>query len=317
MSSYTMELRSYIESFSQFQEGLSLNDKIEIGRKHLFDFSYPIFDENFRQQFETNIIKNFYMREIGFETEGLFKMRLETWLNINMPYFNSLFESELIKYDPLINAQMRTTHNKELDRKFDGKIDTEHDKSTDYNENRDRNENRNTHLEQESQTDGTTTGNAKQTSESESKVKDDGFERKVSSDTPDTRLRLQTEDGKGVIEYASNIEETKNDNTTDSTGKTSSNTSTTDTSKVNSDAEQDENTSIDENERTNKDELEKFNRLNTTDNKSNEVEDFIENRVGKIGAVSQSTLIQEYRNALLRVELQIHNEMQELFMLVY
>nr|prf protein p11,lower collar [Bacillus phage phi29] len=88
MSSYTMQLRTYIEMWSQGETGLSTAEKIEKGRPKLFDFNYPIFDESYRTIFETHFIRNFYMREIGFETEGLFKFHLETWLMINMPYFN-------------------------------------------------------------------------------------------------------------------------------------------------------------------------------------------------------------------------------------
>jgi hypothetical protein len=56
------------------------------------------------------------MREIGFETEGLFKFNLETWMIINMPFFNKLFESESLTFDPLTNYKLDTTHNKKADR---------------------------------------------------------------------------------------------------------------------------------------------------------------------------------------------------------
>src|SRR5699024_10011914 len=112
MASYTMQLRSYIERFSQFDEGLSLAEKIEIGRPKLFDFDYPIFDPSYKKTFETNFIRNFYFREIGFETEEMFKMRLETWLEINMPYWNEMFESQQIKYDPLTNTRIDTEYDR-------------------------------------------------------------------------------------------------------------------------------------------------------------------------------------------------------------
>ena len=105
MSSYTMQLKTYIEQASQTST-LSTRDKIEQGRTKLFDFEYPIFDETYKKVFETNFIRRFYMTEIGFETEGLFKFHLETWLLINMPYWNKMFESELLQFDPLTNAKM-------------------------------------------------------------------------------------------------------------------------------------------------------------------------------------------------------------------
>ena len=90
MASYTMPLRDYIEMWSQHIPDISTRERIEIGRKKLFDFPYPIFDEKYRKEFETKFIRNFYMKEIGFETEELFKFRLENWLTINMPYLQVL-----------------------------------------------------------------------------------------------------------------------------------------------------------------------------------------------------------------------------------
>src|SRR5690606_40563614 len=66
--------------------------------------------------FETYFIIHFYMREIGFETEGLFKFYLETWLLVHMPYYNQLFKSELIEYDPLSNSQVIVAHEQLKDR---------------------------------------------------------------------------------------------------------------------------------------------------------------------------------------------------------
>src|SRR5699024_4304578 len=116
MAMYTMELRNYIEKFSQYDENLTIDERIEIGREKLFDFDNPFFDENYRDQFERNFINELYMREIGFETEELFKMRLRNWLRKNMGYYNKLFESELLKYDPLSNSKMEVHHTKENDK---------------------------------------------------------------------------------------------------------------------------------------------------------------------------------------------------------
>lgn len=273
MSSYTMQLRAYIEHFSQHKRGLSIRERIEIGRPKLFDFYYPIFSQNYKKRFEENFIRKFYMREIGFETEELFKFNLETWLNINMPYFNKLFESECIKYDPLINAFMTIERDTDLKR--------------------DRKDDRNIH--QKSETDGTTKSDIEQDSNTQSETLEDDFNRRVESDNPDTRLRLQTQQGKGVIEYASDIQENKADNKTNTSGKANTKTDSTDVAHTESVADQSDNLMSN---------LEEF-------------ENFIERREGKVGTESQAKMIMDYRNALLRVEVQIHKEMNELFMLVY
>jgi hypothetical protein len=51
--------------------------------------------------------------------------------------------------------------------------------------------------------------------------------------------------------------------------------------------------------------------------KLNEIEDFIESKIGKVGSQSYSSMMNEYRTSLLRVENKIFKEMNELFMLVY
>ena len=117
MASYTMPLKTIIEQPTQHIEGLSMDERIEVGRKVLFDFDYPMFDDRYKKVFETNFINNFYDREIGFETEFLFKRRLRNWLNINMGYYSKLFESELIKFDPLLNSEMNVNHTKKNDEK--------------------------------------------------------------------------------------------------------------------------------------------------------------------------------------------------------
>jgi hypothetical protein len=188
MASYTMELRNIIEQASQNDDTLNHRSRIEIGRSKLFDFEYPIFDPSYKGVFETNFIRNFYMREIGFETEGLFKFNLESWLLINMPYFNKMFESELMVFDPLMNSKMETTYNKTRD--TDGTVDTS--------------------------TNGDTTRTNKQTIDGSHD--ENAFNRQLESDTPDKRLAITTADGAGVIEYASKIGESsiKSDGTSTS-----------------------------------------------------------------------------------------------------
>lgn len=111
MSKYTTEVRFICETESGLAESQGYNsiDKI-IGKaiSKIFDFNYPIFDENYRKVLETKILKHFYTREICEETVGLWKLRLNTRLNEIMPYYNKLYESELIKIDPLSMYKRKT-----------------------------------------------------------------------------------------------------------------------------------------------------------------------------------------------------------------
>lgn len=196
MSSYTTLLKTIIERYSALDTTISTDGRIDKGRKYLFDFNYPIFDEAYRPVFERNFIRNFYMNEIGFETVGLFKMKLENWLNLNMPYFNQLYKSELIKYNPLYNV----------------------DWSESYDRNFNKNQKDNRKLDQQSEVN--TKDNSTSESKSESNQDSKSFDREISSDTPQSRLELTTKDGSGIIEYASNITENVNNSESETNSKT-------------------------------------------------------------------------------------------------
>lgn len=104
MSKYTTELRFICEQYAGLSESVgypNVKDVIEQSRTKIFDFDFPIFDEEYRAVLETKIIKHYYMYEIGFETVSLFKYFLDTRLNEIMPYYNQLYKSELIKFDPM------------------------------------------------------------------------------------------------------------------------------------------------------------------------------------------------------------------------
>lgn len=110
MSKYTMQLREVCEIEAGFEESKGWNDVDEIvenSRRKIFG-NYPIFDEQYRPVLERKILKHFYMREIGFETVGLFKMKLNNKMNEIMPYYNKLYQSELFEYDPLEDTNIKT-----------------------------------------------------------------------------------------------------------------------------------------------------------------------------------------------------------------
>lgn len=73
-----------------------------------FDFkmdSYPIFDENYRNTLNNNILYHYYENEIGFETASLFRFYLNQKLNEIMPYYNELYkvQKKIIDENLLLN----------------------------------------------------------------------------------------------------------------------------------------------------------------------------------------------------------------------
>jgi hypothetical protein len=72
----------------------------------LFDFDFPIFDENYRTTLEKKIVRHYYTRELGYETVGLWKLKLQAKLQEIMPYYNKLYESELLTMNPLYTTDL-------------------------------------------------------------------------------------------------------------------------------------------------------------------------------------------------------------------
>lgn len=113
MSHYTTELRYVCETLAGLQESVGYNDVnsvIENSRDKLFNFDFPIYDENYRSVLETKIIKHYYTHEIGSETIGLFQFRLDTRLNEIMPYYNELYQSAMLEFNPLYDVDITETH---------------------------------------------------------------------------------------------------------------------------------------------------------------------------------------------------------------
>ena len=83
MANYTVELRT-----------IEQNEKV-------FNFNYPFYSESKAEKevFEKLFIKHFYFREIGFETPERFKHKLEAKLNLIMPYYSQLYQTEWHRVD--------------------------------------------------------------------------------------------------------------------------------------------------------------------------------------------------------------------------
>lgn len=110
MAKYTTEVRSICEVYAGLDESVgydSIDDVISKAREKVFDFNYPIFDEAYRSVLETKILEHYYTREICEETVGLWKLRLKTKMNEIMPYYNQLYESELLEFNPLYDVDYK------------------------------------------------------------------------------------------------------------------------------------------------------------------------------------------------------------------
>lgn len=107
MSTYTTQLRYMIESGFELE---SLKN-------------YPIFDERYRPVLNKKIIDKYYFREIGLETPALFDWFLRVKLSEIMPYYNQLYLSEKLVFDPLSNFKTTETRTVNTDGTSNNKTD--------------------------------------------------------------------------------------------------------------------------------------------------------------------------------------------------
>ena len=107
MSKYTTEVRFICETAAGLTESAGASKIDEIIAKAapvVFNFDWPIFDEAYRLGLEEKILRHYYTREIGEETVGLWKLRLEDRLNLVMPKYNQLYESAKLEFNPFYDV---------------------------------------------------------------------------------------------------------------------------------------------------------------------------------------------------------------------
>lgn len=80
----------------------TLGDLVNRGTP-VFNDWWDTFIPEHRKVLEAKIIRRYYFDEIGYETPDQFVYRLNEHLARIMPYYNQLYESELIKFNPLLN----------------------------------------------------------------------------------------------------------------------------------------------------------------------------------------------------------------------
>lgn len=113
MSLYTTEVRYICEQAYGLDESVGQQDVNKILATvwdAVIPQEWPIFDEAYRPVLCQKILKHYYTREIGFETVGLWKLKIETKLAEIMPYYNELYQTKLLKFDPFHDVDYYKAH---------------------------------------------------------------------------------------------------------------------------------------------------------------------------------------------------------------
>lgn len=109
MGKYTTEVRFICENSAGLRKSEGADNVDSILDKcwnKVFNFDFPIFDENYRQVLCRKILKHYYTREIAHETVGRWKLALNAKLNEIMPYYNQLYKSELLEFNPFYDVDL-------------------------------------------------------------------------------------------------------------------------------------------------------------------------------------------------------------------
>lgn len=313
MSKYTTEVRYICETYAGLDESVGY-DGIEevINKSYLKIFNndkIPMFNgesEAHRAGLLKKILLHYYSREIGYETVGLWKLKLNQKMIEIMPYYNQLYESELIEFDPLKNVDVTKTHEGEYndDEKVDNLRNSESHKGT--------------HTEQESDTDEdvtlrhsktTTQGNDTRTND----VVTNGESWSLFSDTPQGGINGIANASSGSVSdnsYLTNA--THNITTPDEQSVTQTHGNIVET--YNADGDRKDNTKGHAEVDTQT--TENINGKITDDNAKNTkgTDEYTNNEVGKIGTETYSEMLNKYRDTFLNIDLMVVKELEPLFM---
>lgn len=115
MSHYTTEVRFICEQKAGLTESKGFDDIDDIlddSWDKIFTTEATIFDEEYRPIICKKILKHYYTREIGAETVGLWLLWMNTKLEEILPYYNKLWESALLEFDPFKDVDYTRTGNR-------------------------------------------------------------------------------------------------------------------------------------------------------------------------------------------------------------
>lgn len=283
MSKYTTEVRFICESKSGIDNSVGCDDVDEVlsnSWDKIFTTKAEIFDENYRSVICKKILKHYYLREICSETVGVWKLWLNTRLEEILPYYNQLYKSALLEFNPLYDVNITRTHNRTIDEnKTENGTTTE--TSTDKNTS-------------SGARDNTTSGSNTNSSTGSTTDSDSSSSKDLYSDTPQgavTGVENET--------YLTNARKITNTDNGTSESSNSGSTEYSDTGTVKY---------SDTNEKTNT-----KNGNNSNTGTINNTEEYLETVSGKQGSSSYSNMIKEYRDTFLNIDKMFIAEFDDLF----
>ena len=308
MSKYTTEVRFICETEAGLTESVGYSKVDEVLDKSwdkIFDAGdWDIYDEEYRPILCKKILKHFYTREIGAETAGLWKLWLNQRMAEIMPYYNQLYKSTLLEFNPLYDTDYKTEGNRKTDEDEQSGRET----NSDYTR---------TDNLQNKRTDDLTsqrTDNLNSTrTDNLQEVRSDGLHETTSN----TRYDLYSDTPQGALTgvesetYLTNARKVTDNGSRDNTGtQTTDNTGTQDLKNTGTQTVDNTGTQTVENTGT-------VNNIGSdTENSKrvlNNTQDYVEHVIGKRGTQSYAKMIMELRDSFVNIDMMIIDELNDLF----
>lgn len=337
MSKYTTEVRYICENAAGYDESKGANNVdtvIANSWNKIFTTNCTFFDNSYKQLLCSKILKHYYLREIAAETVGIWKLWMNTKLEEIMPFYNQLYQSALLEFDPFNEVDYTKEHTGASDTSKSGEASStmSGDKSGETTNAADKNStNANTSNTTQTAsgsrsidtdtTDTGTVGDARDIT-TNGQYANSGDKGDRYSDTPQgtisntdvtgnaylTNVRLINENGSGTNSETvhDNNLETRNLAGSSDTDESYSDTGTT---------AKTDNTTFSETESGNSVFSENENVTNNSENSESvtSTDEYLERVAGKMSTTPYSELLLKYRETFLNIDMLVINEFEDLF----
>lgn len=117
MSKYTTEVRFICEQKAGLEGSVGASDVDEVLSKSwdkVVTSNFAIFDEAYREKLVSKVLKHYYLREIGAETAGVWMLWMNTKFEEIMPYYNQLYESAKLKFEPFYDVDYTRSSQRDI-----------------------------------------------------------------------------------------------------------------------------------------------------------------------------------------------------------
>lgn len=305
MSKYTTEVRFICENSAGLSESEGADDIDSVLDRcwnKVFNFDFPIFDENYRQVLCRKILKHYYTREIAHETVGRWKLALNAKLNEIMPYYNQLYKSELLEFNPFYDVDLTRS------REGSGTRDTTGSTSNTSTESGTNTKTDTvTSKETSSDTSNSTENNTSKTTESNSNntVTNDNTLNRF-SDTPQNSMDTQGIADSVPLTTVTKVNEDVNVN---STGSSTVDVTGSKTGKIDSSGSVDKTI----NDTIKGTDSREINGSGTSTENINSTDKYIETVKGKQGTESYSSMLMKFRETFLNIDMMIIEDCSDCF----